>query len=255
MIEFDANAAGNTFRILYGDEPALTQYLHNLRERDAWTFDTALTLTTPPLTNGSSGVSRMRIWERDGTESAMCGNGARAAAAVLATLGLPARIAVPEGVISVDRTDHDRWAVSIPDVRNLGFWQPPGAPADSPQFHLINVYGEPHAVAMVANLEKAPLHAWGRATVPIANCTVVTPEGTRLAAKTFERGIERETASCGTGAVAAATPLVLAGMAAPETIVTMNGHDLSVALQRTPSGIITATLEGPVSINRRRELS
>src|SRR5262249_32309250 len=80
---------------------------------------------------------------------------------------------------------------------------------DRPQFRLYRACGEPHAVAFVPSVQDVDLDDWGRATVPRANCTVVSrrPDG-RVFARTFERGVNRGTNACGRGAPSAAELLL-----------------------------------------------
>jgi diaminopimelate epimerase len=198
---FWANACRNHFLIVLGSpQDVAATYAQVLPRVDAWTFDSVLGVS--PEVDG--GV-RMRVLESDGSESTMCGNGARAVGRLLDQLGLPMRVLVGDGsVLAMSRTSDGLYSVPMgPVVRRGDFFTPP--PAGWPRFHLYVVCGEPHAVVFVPSVQDVPLDTWGGATVPRANCTVVArTSGRHVTARTFERGVNRETYSCGTGATAAA---------------------------------------------------
>ena len=66
-----------------------------------------------------------------------------------------------------------------------------------------------------------------------------------LAIRTFERGVEAETVSCGTGAVAAAVIGQLLGLVrAPVRILTAGGETLRVGLTQNGDTIRNVWLEG-----------
>jgi diaminopimelate epimerase len=151
----------------------------------------------------------MRVLENDGSESVMCGNGARAVGRLLHLLDMERRILLPGGrELDIEVTADGLYSVPLGPVVNRGdfFADQPEA---WPRFQLYSSCGEPHAVALVPSAEEVPLDAWGSATTPQANCTVVaaTSDG-QVTARTFERGVNRETFSCGTGAAAAAQAIL-----------------------------------------------
>ncbi len=109
--------------------------------------------------------------------------------------------------------------------------------------------GVPHAVAFVDDVAAVDLPAVGPpvrhadAFPEGANVTLASrrPDG-GFAQRTFERGIEGETDSCGTGAVAVAAVARRLGMVDDGTVtVSPPGGDLSVAVDDDG-----ATLRGPV---------
>jgi len=215
---FKADATGNRFLIVLGHPAEVAAAVIRLVGcGQAWSFDSLLSLDLVP-----GGTVLMRVWEQDGSESAMCGNGARAVARLLDMLGLPLRIALKSGrALDVVRTADGLYSVPLGPVMDGGAFPVPQLGA--PPFRLYQVCGEPHAVALMPSLSGVPLEAWGRLTVPRANCTVVSrSRGGEVAARTFERGVNRETLSCGTGATAAAQRLLDAVGVGPDDAATIN---------------------------------
>src|SRR5947209_7595900 len=71
---FLADACHNSFLILLGEAAAVEESAARVvRRPDRWIFDSVLALAFVP----GAGVL-MRVLEQDGSESVMCGNGARA---------------------------------------------------------------------------------------------------------------------------------------------------------------------------------
>jgi diaminopimelate epimerase len=244
---FWANACRNHFLILLGGlQDVAEAYRQVLQRVDGWSFDSVLGVS--PL---AGGVVRMRVLESDGSESVMCGNGARAVGRLLDQLGLPMRILLQDGaVLDMKRTCDCLYSVPMgPVVRCGDFFSP--APTGWPQFHLYTPCGEPHAVVFVPSVQDIPLDTWGRATVPRANCTVVARTSERhVTARTFERGVNRETLACGTGATAAAQLVLDLEGAGPgaggETVVhvRMKGGPLRVRVAAGQGSY----LEGPAEV-------
>lgn len=199
MMCWNAEACGNTFRIVFAEnthDRRPYRYLENLRRHGRWNFDTALLLTP-----SSRETTRMHVLERDGSRSAMCGNGIRAAARVLRSIGRNPTIDTGTAMIEVVGVGPGYY--SFPShvhlIRQL--WIAPL----SVKGYLYSISGEPHIVIIVPDVDEVPLHQWGCYTVPHANCTVVSiHNSSMLYARTFERGVNKVTASCGTGACAAA---------------------------------------------------
>jgi diaminopimelate epimerase len=198
---FLADACGNTFLIVLGKSTEVEEAAAQIvRQADRWTFDSLLALSFAP-----GGRVLMRVMEQDGSESTMCGNGARAVGRLLDRLGLERRVLLKDGTeLTIGRTADGLYSVPMGPVVNCGDLLP-WVPGDWPRFRLYRACGEPHAVVFVPSVQDVDLDTWGWATVPRANCTVVSrrPDG-RVLARTFERGVNRETRSCGTGATSAA---------------------------------------------------
>ncbi|MES2123014.1 MAG: diaminopimelate epimerase [Chlamydiota bacterium] len=145
---------------------------------------------------------RMRIFNADGSEPAMCGNGIRCA---VHFLGI-------EGDVSIEtlagvrhcRKQGDQIAVRMGIPQVLHF------PIECLDYAVFVVdTGVPHAVLFVEELEKTDVAGLGR---QIRFHPHFAPHGVNvnfarlladgLEVRTYERGVEAETKSCGTGAAA-----------------------------------------------------
>lgn len=164
---------------------------------------------------------RMRIFNSDGSEAQMCGNGARCVAAFVSRRprrslrGRPTRkgkvtIETGAGLVSADvRGTQVRMAMPRPkDLKprlmlkmNGQLW--PAGYVDT---------GVPHAVVPVRNVDEIDVQRIGRGLrfhpefAPRgANIDFIERSGgNRLKVRTYERGVEGETLACGTGVAAAA---------------------------------------------------
>ncbi len=162
----------------------------------------------------------MRVLERDGTESSMCGNGLLAAALIAKQSGYPMRVRSLYGMITLQADT------------NL-----PGAKLALPthRIHRANavysVHGEPHATLNVLSLNVATFSELGIQASPDHNVTLYMYGGPSLLyARTLERGVYRVTGSCGTGACAAVQAATDAGYPLENTVnVQMPGGILTVA--------------------------
>lgn len=155
-----------------------------------------------------SGGVRMRIFNADGSEAEMCGNGARCAALFSGrkTLDLHTKA----GLISC-RVNGGcvRIRLTAPKGFRGGVDVPLGGRALKAYF--VNT-GVPHAVVFVQGLDSIDVDALGRMiryhkvfspAGANADFAEITGPGT-LKVRTYERGVEGETLACGTGSTAAA---------------------------------------------------
>ena len=122
--------------------------------------------------------------------------------------------------------------------------------------------GVPHFVVPVERVEWVPVAEWGAA---LRHHPRFEPTGTnvdfvaplapsRVAMRTYERGVEGETLACGSGAIAAALWAVAEGEKAPIAVLTAGGDELHVGL--TPRDARwEASLEGPATVAFRGEWS
>ncbi len=188
----------------------------------------------------------MIYFNADGREGSLCGNGARCTVAFARSLGL---IGVETTFQAADGPHYARVGadglvhLQMPDV---GMPQPYG------DDYFLDT-GSPHYVRRVADVAAVDVLAEGRrlrydpAFAPSGtnvNFVAARPDGT-LAVRTYERGVEAETFSCGTGVTAVA--LVMGhGTASgqPRTLHTPGGT-LRVTFARTDQGYTDVFLIGP----------
>lgn len=156
---------------------------------------------------------KMRIFNADGSEAEMCGNGIRCLVKFIEERGMRKasyRIETMKTILHTSFKNDSvmvemgaptdcRWDVSIATREKLYAIQ-----------HLNT--GVPHAVLFVEEIEKVDVLGLGK---EIRHHSSFTPQGTNvtfakienpqtLSVRTFERGVEDETLACGTGATAAA---------------------------------------------------
>jgi len=140
----------------------------------------------------------MRVFNADGSEAEMCGNGARCAALLLCDRGMGTRIAFDTlaGTV-VAQVLEDR------QVRvNLGVPRFQPSPAHLERAEFVSI-GNPHVVYFTKSPDEADLETLARAH-PHANVHVAgVLDSEHMRVRHFERGVGY-THSCGTGAVACA---------------------------------------------------
>ncbi|MFB6117073.1 diaminopimelate epimerase [Halosegnis sp.] len=204
----------------------------------------------------------MTLVQPDGSVAAMCGNGARCAAE-WAARRLRDRPEGFDGEVMIDTQSGTRRA-TVGETVTIEMGQPTFAPDEVPveaaepvierevaglTITAVNT-GVPHAVALVEDVDAIDL-----ATVapPVrhadvfprgANVTLAARDGDGYRQRTFERGVEGETDSCGTGAVAVgAVAHRLGHVETGETVhVSPPGGTLDVTVTERGS-----TLCGPVA--------
>jgi len=151
---------------------------------------------------------KMRIFNPDGSEAEMCGNGIRCAA--LYKNKKNSTISTMAGFLKAElKADAVRIKMTPPEKLQLNV----NLDIDG-RFYQVNFVntGVPHAVYFVENIEAANVRLLGRL---VRYHRQFEPAGTNvdfvkiedpdtLMIRTYERGVEAETMACGTGSVAAA---------------------------------------------------
>ena len=162
---------------------------------------------------------RMRVFNPDGTEAHMCGNGARCVALYLqngARRGNAARwpmsIETGAGPLSA-RVQGHRVAMRMTDPTTLRLDQAIALEGRRLRYGFVNT-GVPHIVVRVESLDRVDVDRIGRAlrrhrrfAPQGTNVNFIQPDAKRpmrVRVRTYERGVEAETLACGTGAVASA---------------------------------------------------
>ncbi len=245
---FKMTGSGNDFVMLDGrvsppEEWPVQRIVATCDRRRGVGADGLVVLTPEPE---SVNAVRMTFFNSDGSRAAMCGNAALCSTRLAARLG----VARPEGMRLV--TDAGTLATRCvgPTDRaeiNLSDFAVP-APVEGIEPELGEAYirlavvGVPHLVIRVADVDQVVLGRRGPelrrhpALGPAgANANFVSPgavPGEPWLIRTWERGVEGETLACGTGTVAAALAVALAGEATlPIEFWSRGGSLLSVAGQ------------------------
>jgi diaminopimelate epimerase len=181
---------------------------------------------------------KMVYYNSDGSQS-LCGNGTRAAVKMASSLGLvngKAKFLAYDGVHQASMLENGSIRVRMNDVSD---WkeQDGGIFIDT---------GSPHYIRYVKNLKDFPVVEEGKA---IRYSKPFQPGGTNvnfvellgdntLFVRTYERGVENETLSCGTGVTAAALAAAFKGYTSPIDIQVLGGR-LSVDFKFSQSGLPT----------------
>lgn len=175
---------------------------------------------------------RMRIFNADGSEAEMCGNGARCVAAFIARP--KARIQTLAGIIE-SRVSGDKVKIKLTDPKALKLEIPIKVFGRTMHVNFINT-GVPHTAVFVEGLDKIDVRALGRqirfhkrfapAGTNVDFVEVINRNSIKL--RTYERGVEDETLACGTGSVAAALVTSFEFQAPGEKI--MNVHTKSAEI-------------------------
>lgn len=182
----------------------------------------------------------------DGSLAPMCGNGARCLMAFARDLGLIDSHAVFMAADGLHRAaiQEDFAELQLRDVpevaqRGEACFVDTGAP------HHVVFCGAVAAVDVHSEGKRIRREDYGRAgaNVNFAQCHA---DGS-LSVRTYERGVERETWSCGTGAAAAAlAAFEKAYISKPTLKIKTRGADLQLSFTQTPRGYEDITLAGPV---------
>lgn len=202
---------------------------------------------------------RMRYFNSDGGEAALCGNGARCAALFAYRRGIVGREMTFETASGVVRAAvrGETVSVDIEPVRGLRLHlsiEDAGVEAH------FAVAGVPHAVVIVTDARSYTRERFLELARPVRHDDAFRPAGAnvnlvtvlrpgRLVYRTYERGLERETLACGTGAVASAVITTHLGFTEPPVGCETSGGDLlEVSFDPVPDGATECRLIGPATV-------
>ncbi|MBI3323540.1 MAG: diaminopimelate epimerase [Candidatus Omnitrophica bacterium] len=190
------------------------------------------------------GNARMRIFNPDGSEARMCGNGLRCVAWYLHTKNHGRRewtVETGAGLVQAQVTGDERVRISFPPPRALRLGLAATWRGKRHALHAVDT-GVPHAVILVPRLETVDLEHLGPF---IRRHRIFKPRGTnvnllrirsphRASIRTYERGVEQETLACGTGAVAAVViGAALGRLRPPVQVTTAGGEEMTVGFHLT----------------------
>ena len=209
------------------------------------------------LMKSATGNPRMRILQPDESEAEMCGNGIRCLAKYAFDAGyvkgscMIDTLAGPVGVEMAYRDDNFVATISMPTPKFKRLEIPAQGEGEYKEhIGVFDVYaantGVPHAVVMVDDVGSVNVEAlalpirFHESFVNGANVNFVQKTGDdSIKIRTFERGVEGETLSCGTGATAAAAVIHHLGLMGDTVKVETEGGPLVICLKDG------AKMEGP----------
>ncbi len=208
---------------------------------------------------------RYRIFNADGSEVEQCGNGARCFVRFVVNKGLTTKheivVETASGIITLKLEEDNQVTVNMGepkfDPREIPFLADARAP-----HYLLDVAGQvtvifavsmgnPHAVQIVVDLDKAPVSLIG----PLIEHHVRFPQRVNagfmqiismhhIKLRVFERG-SGETLSCGTGACAAVVSGIQHGLLQSPVTVSTRGGELSITWRGENEPVL---MTGPATI-------
>jgi diaminopimelate epimerase len=189
----------------------------------------------------------MKYFNSDGNEGSMCGNGGRCTAAFALKYGIAG---VNQKFLTFDGIHQ---AMIKDDKVRLQMNNVSGFKLINDNYFLNT--GSPHYVRFVRNVRELDVFnegkklRWSSEFAPDGtNVNFAELSGDGIFVRTFERGVEDETLSCGTGVTASVIAAVLAGHFDTNKIhVSTLGGDLSVELKVEKDKITNIWLNGPAT--------
>jgi diaminopimelate epimerase len=210
------------------------------------------------IEDSRNGDFRMRIFNPDGSEVDMCGNGSRCAALYAVENGIASkdvRIETRAGMIDAEVIGL-RVKVKLTDPKNIKLNKNIKLGKKGRKVHYVNT-GVPHAVTFFDNLKNIDVTGMGSA---LRYHKSFKPKGTNadfvkirglkeIEVRTYERGVEAETEACGTGAAASAVVSnMIFGLKPHIDVITKSGEVLRVYFDISKKKIKNVYLEGEAKV-------
>lgn len=200
----------------------------------------------------------MVYYNSDGKTSSMCGNGGRCIALFAKHLGLVEYECVFQAIDGVHHAKINENSISL-KMNNILKWE-------FKENTLVVDTGSPHFVCFEREIENK--EDFIKRARSIRNSSRFREEGINVnfvqeldndlvKLRTYERGVENETLSCGTGAVAAAIFNVLYNNIEEKevkAIIQTKGGELTVLLTKLQERIMDVWLEGPAKLVFKGEI-
>ncbi len=261
-------ASGNDFIIvdnhnsmLYDAAHSLSDIARMLCERKVSVGADGMLLIEP----SKRGDFKMRVFNPDGSEVEMCGNGSRCVALYAVENNIAPkvmRIETRAGMIDAEVVGlrvkiklTDPTAIKLNTKLKLG--------KRLYKLHLVNT-GVPHVVYFVKDVDKVNVEGLGP---KIRFHNRFKPQGTNvnfakmlnskeIKIRTYERGVEEETYACGTGAVASAIIAnLIYGITPHIDVNTKSGEVLRVYFDKKKKSFKNVYLEGEAQVVYKGRLS
>ena len=207
------------------------------------------------LENDTETSFRMVYYNSDGNQSSMCGNGGRCIVAFAKFLNIidnKTTFIATDGLHNASILENGIISLQMKDVKEIKL---------KSDYTFLNT-GSPHHVAMVEDLEHYDVKSNG---AKIRYSNLYGNEGSNInfvkqltlrdskqsnhfALRTYERGVEDETLSCGTGATATAIAMHAIGKTNSKEIhLDVQGGKLKITFDKTNKGYENVFLIGPAT--------
>lgn len=203
------------------------------------------------LTPSQKAICKMRIFNSDGSEAEMCGNGIRCVGDYLRSHGHESGCFI-ETMERIHRTEWSEGAISVEMGSPKAMEWEVLLPLENGKTMLSYLdTGVPHAVVFVSDIASVDVATLG---CEIRNHPHFLPKGTnatfaavvnsKLYVRTYERGVEGETLACGTGATAAAIAASRCGVEPPITVVFPSQEELTIDFRCIQGQYIDVVMKG-----------
>ncbi|WP_435313614.1 diaminopimelate epimerase [Cellulophaga fucicola] len=189
---------------------------------------------------------KMVYYNADGNESTMCGNGGRCLVAFANFLGVVKDKAAFNAVDGLHNATIKDGIVSLQmiDVAEI---------KQKDSYSFLDT-GSPHHVQLVSNVTEFNVFAEGKKLryglygAAGSNINFVTKNDKGFTVRTYERGVEDETLSCGTGVTAVALAMHKTG-STTDTVIPIKamGGDLEISFEPSNEGYKNIFLTGPAT--------
>ena len=197
------------------------------------------------LENDESVDFRMVYYNADGNEGSLCGNGGRCTVAFAQYLGIIQKDTTFNAIDGLHKAsvDNDVISLQMQDLIEI---------KEKPNYTFLDT-GSPHHVQMVKNIKNFDVYNEGRKMryglygQKGSNINFVEAlEDNYFAVRTYERGVENETLSCGTGVTAVALAMYHQGKATSEKVkIKVQGGELAVKFEKNNGVYQNIYLIGP----------
>jgi diaminopimelate epimerase len=201
------------------------------------------------LENDKSTDYKMVYYNSDGNPSSMCGNGGRCLVAFAKKLQIiqnETTFIATDGLHYATISDDGTVSLQMKDVNTIKV---------TPEYVFLDT-GSPHHVQLVDDLKNLDIKEKGAAIrygdlygKAGSNVNFVKQKGTdSFAVRTYERGVEDETLSCGTGATAVAIAMKVLGKTQSNSIhLNVEGGELEVSFTFLDGRFTNVFLKGPAT--------
>jgi diaminopimelate epimerase len=197
----------------------------------------------------------MRIFNADGSEAEMCGNGLRCLVDWMHALGiLPTTYTIEtKNHLLKAWKNNSSITIEMGSPTQLAWNMQVSFESKDYTVHSLNT-GVPHVILFTADIHHPTLEKIGPFIRyhPLwqpqgTNFSLVQPvENQTFLIRTYERGVEAETLACGTGATAAALTVAFQyGLSSPIIMQTKSGTHLEISFKYENQNFTNVTMTGP----------